>query len=198
MNPARPIILASTSIYRQRLLQRLGLVFETRSPGVDEEPLPGELPEALARRLSAAKAAAITAEHPDALVIGSDQVAALGDQLLGKLGTFANACSQLRHCSGQRVQFFTAVSLAKGGHLLGQRCVPTDVVFRTLSDPEISDYVSRENPLDCAGSFRWEGLGIVLFESLQSLDPTALEGLPLIETSSLLLEAGISLLNRVT
>ncbi|MFK8042894.1 Maf family protein [Congregibacter sp.] len=176
------LILASTSLYRRRLLERLAIPFSCVDPETDETADKDESPEALARRLGDAKALAVSNMYPDAIVIGSDQVAARSTQRMGKPGSVPAAEAQLRLCSGQTIHFFTAVSFARNGHVVAQRCVPTTVRFRELSAAEISDYVQREQPLDCAGSFRWEGLGICLFTSLESDDPTALEGLPLIAT----------------
>ena len=191
--PTDELILASTSPYRRRLLERLQLPFRCAAPGVDETPRAGETPLQLALRLAHAKAAAIAAQQPGAYVIGSDQVACVGATVLGKPGTRERACAQLASCSARTVAFYTAVALVRGSTLLGQRCVHTEVRFRELSDAAIADYVDREQPLDCAGSFRWEGLGICLFSALRSDDPTALEGLPLSATCDLLREAGFSL-----
>ncbi len=191
----RDLILASTSVYRRALLERLGLAFRCVAPEVDESPRPDEDPEALARRLSAAKALKVSAIHPHSLVIGSDQVASIVSQLLTKPGDSATARAQLRHSSGRAVLFHTAVSLAQGEQILDQCCVPTEVRFRELTDAEITEYVARDEPLDCAGSFRWERLGIALFESLHSEDPTALEGLPLIATVRVLRSQGINVLD---
>ena len=180
IHQSKPLILASTSKYRRGLLERLAVPFSCADPKTDETANDNESPETLARRLGDAKALAISVLYPEAIVIGSDQVAALSSRRLGKPGSVTAAEAQLRLCSGQTVHFFTAVSFARSGHIVAQRCVPTTVKFRELSDPEIADYVQREQPLDCAGSFRWEGLGICLFTALESDDPTALEGLPLI------------------
>lgn len=195
-----PLILASTSPYRRRLLERLGLTFTCVPPRTDESPGLDEHPDALARRLSDAKARAVSVIHPDAIVIGSDQVAALPDDgrgnkdnysLLGKPGTPAVAREQLQRCAGKSVEFYTGVSLAHNDLVLEQRCVITRVTFRNVSCAQISAYVERDQPLDCAGSFRWEGLGISLFTAISSADPTALEGLPLISTCSMLENIGI-------
>ncbi len=192
------IVLASTSRYRVALLQRLGLRFRQAAPETDETPLPGESPAALAERLAVAKAQSVAARHPAALVIGSDQVAALGKRILGKPGTLAAAREQLSVSSGRDLRFYTAVALACAGRgLLLRRVVPFTVAFRTLSEQEIEDYLRREQPFDCAGSFRWEGLGIALFRSLRGEDPTALEGLPLIALCELLREAGVEVLGEV-
>ncbi|EED33015.1 septum formation protein Maf [gamma proteobacterium NOR5-3] len=193
-----PLILASTSPYRRRLLERLEIPFTCEAPETDETPLTGEPPDELACRLGDAKALAVSASHPGAYVLGSDQVAALSSTLLGKPGTIAAAQNQLRRCSGQSVDFFTAVSLAHQGAIVARRSVHTAVRFRSLSSDEITDYVQREEPLDCAGSFRWEGLGICLFSALHSNDPTALEGLPLIATCDMLISIGVYPLKTTT
>ncbi|WP_439100868.1 Maf family protein [Congregibacter sp.] len=191
---APSLILASTSPYRKRLLERLALPFHCVSPETDETPRVDEPPEALAGRLADAKALAVSRSHPNAAVLGSDQVAALGTVLLGKPGSICAAQEQLGRCSGQSVSFYTAVTLARSGEVVARRCVPTVVRFRTLTDHQIAQYVDRERPLDCAGSFRWEGLGICLFTALESTDPTALEGLPLIATCDLLSAQGVAAL----
>jgi septum formation protein len=190
LQPPRPLWLASTSRYRRTLLARLGVAFEVAAPSVVETRLPGEAPAELARRLAMAKARAVAEQHPDALVIGSDQVCALGDTVLGKPGDAAAARAQLAAQSGRVVTFHTAVALvgiAAGcwrQHLDETRCV-----FRVLDAAEIAAYVAAESPLDCAGSFKVEGLGIALFERVDSADPTALVGLPLIWVAQALREA---------
>ena len=184
--PSRELILASTSPYRRRLLDRLGVVFRCVAPDVDEEPASGEAPRDLAARLAREKALAVARQFPDARVLGSDQTASVGDQRLGKPGTEARARKQLALCSGRTVHFYTAVALAIGGRICEERCVRTEVVFRPLTEGEIAEYVALEQPLDCAGSFRWEGPGIGLFEALRSDDPTALEGFPLISVAAML------------
>jgi septum formation protein len=185
------LVLASTSTYRRSLLERLHLPFTLTRPEVDESPLPGELPEALAQRLALAKAEAILAgSGNDTWVIGSDQVAELDGLPLGKPGRHAVAVAQLRLMSGRKVRFLTAVCLAGPD---GQRLRALDITtvhFRALAEGEIERYVSREQPFDCAGSFKCEGLGIALFEAIDNRDPTALVGLPLIATSRLLRDAG--------
>lgn len=188
------LILASTSPYRRALLERLQIPFTCVDPKTNESPKVSEAPDRLARRLADEKALAVSALHPDALVLGSDQVAALDGQFMSKPGSIDLAEEQLRRSSGRSVCFYTAVSLAKNANVMGQRCVETVVTFRHLSDTEITDYVLRERPLDCAGSFRWEGLGICLFSALESDDPTALEGLPLIASCDLLKNNDVSLL----
>ncbi|TFY96515.1 Maf family nucleotide pyrophosphatase [Ramlibacter rhizophilus] len=193
--PSRPVVLGSTSRYRRELLQRLHLGFEVASPEVDETPLPGETPEALARRLAVAKARAVAARYPQAAVIGSDQVADLDGQALGKPGTHERAFEQLTRMSGRCVVFHTAVAVvcqATGFERLS--LAPVQVRFRTLAPQEIDAYLRAEQPYDCAGSAKSEGLGIALLDSIDSDDPTALVGLPLIRTCALLREAGVRLL----
>jgi septum formation protein len=186
------LILASTSRYRQSLLQRLQVPFETVAPAVDESPRAPESPGALAARLARAKAQAVALRHPQAVVIGSDQVASLDEQILGKPGDEQRAVAQLMAASGRRVDFFTAVAVAsEGGREVHAASEHTRVTFRRLSQPQVREYVRREQPLDCAGAFRCEGLGIALFEQIESTDPTALIGLPLIALCSLLARAGI-------
>lgn len=186
------LLLASTSTYRRELLQRLRLDFDTARPEVDERPQPGEAPAALARRLAQAKAAAVAQAHSDAWVIGSDQVAELDGSPLGKPGHHDAARRQLAAMSGQPVQFHTALCLqGPSGSLYA--CDLTVVRFRPLASDEIERYLLAESPLDCAGSFKCEGLGITLFDAIHSDDPTALIGLPLIALSRLLREAGFRL-----
>jgi septum formation protein len=185
--PKPALILASTSPFRRELLTRLGLPFETVSPGVDEALLPGEKPEAGALRLSQAKARAVACSYPEALIIGSDQVACLDGQVFGKPGTYANAVRQLRAMRGRSVNFFTGLCLldARSGrsHLRG---VPTLVTFRDLTDEEIDRYLRKEQPYNCAGSAKSEGLGIALIARIDGEDPNALIGLPLIALCDLL------------
>lgn len=187
------LVLASTSRYRSELLSRLGLPFRTVAPQVDEAPHPGEAPRALACRLAQEKAEAVAARCPGALVIGSDQVAELDGRALGKPGTIAAAQAQLAASSGRSVLFHTALCLvdARGGAALD--CDLTRVVFRTLAAEEIARYVAAEQPLDCAGGFKVEGLGISLFERVENEDPTALIGLPLIRLARRLREAGVAI-----
>jgi len=190
------LVLASTSAYRRELLARLGAPFRQQSPQVDEAALPGEAPATLAARLAAAKAGAVAAMNPNALVIGSDQVADCAGSILGKPGDIARARQQLRASSANRVIFHTAICLvdtrsapAREFHAIDT----TTVAFRHLTDAEIERYLARERPFDCAGSFKSEGLGISLFERIESQDPTALIGLPLIALCRLLREAGVDL-----
>lgn len=188
------LVLASGSRYRAGLLQRLGLPFTVRSPDIDESPRPGEAPAALAERLSREKARAIAATLADGLVIGSDQVADCGGRILGKPGTEAAARAQLRLASGRTVTFWTGLALADAASgELQSTVVRCDVEFRELGDDEIARYVAADQPLDCAGSFRSEGLGIILFRRLVTDDPTSLVGLPLIALADMLRQRGIPL-----
>lgn len=191
-NGARAVVLGSTSRYRRELLSRLRLAFEVRAPDVDETPLPGESPLALARRLALAKARAVAAQCPEAVVIGSDQVADLQGTPLGKPGTHANAVAQLRRMSGQEVVFQTAVAVVCAATGFEQlEVAPVRVRFRALADTEIEAYLHAEQPYDCAGSAKSEGLGIALLEAIDNDDPTALVGLPLIRTCRMLRAAGV-------
>jgi septum formation protein len=186
------LILASGSRYRKDLLTRLGIPFEVRSPDVDETPRAGETARDLATRLARAKAAAIAGQYPDAWVLGADQVAVCANHLLGKPGNAQGAIEQLTAASGQTVSFFTAACLARGRDGTNDEHLDeTRVHFRRLSAAEISHYVTLDQPFDCAGSFRSEGLGVTLFERIDSTDPTALIGVPLIWLSSALRRAGI-------
>lgn len=188
------IVLASTSRYRAELLRRLLDDFEQAAPAVDEPEQPDEAPRDRALRLAIAKAEAVARNRHDALVIGSDQVAALGDRVLHKPGNIENARKQLRASSGNIVDFFTGACLVdtRGG-LRRTTLDHTRVVFRELDDVEIDRYLAHEHPFDCAGSFKSEGAGIALFERIESSDPTALIGLPLIALARLLREAGFAL-----
>jgi septum formation protein len=189
------IILASTSPYRRELLARLGLPFEVVDPAADESPLSGESPEDLALRLAEAKARAVAATYPEALIIGSDQVATVNGKIYGKPGSHARAVLQLRELSGKTVNFFTGLCLlnAKNGQA-ETRGVPTLVKFRELSDREIANYLHREPAYNCAGSAKSEGLGIALLASMQGDDPNALVGLPLIALCDLLRNQGVNIL----
>ena len=192
LNPAPPLILASTSRYRRELLERLRLPFEVIAPLVDEAPLPGEAPAVLAQRLAMAKARVVAAQHPGAIVIGSDQVADLHGQAIGKPGTHERAVAQLRSMRGQRITFQTAVAVVRADRGYAQGLLASVVVsFRDLSDAQIEHYLRTEQPYDCAGSAKCETLGIALLEAIDSDDPTALIGLPLIRTCRLLREAGL-------
>jgi len=190
---SRPaLVLASTSTYRRALLGRLGVDFECVSPGADETPLAGESPLDLARRLARLKAESVASSRPDSVTVGSDQVALRGEQVLGKPGTVERCMAQLRQSSGREVLFLTAV------HVIGPRGATAEshvdrtvVQFRALGDAELERYVSAEHPLDCAGGFKAESLGISLFERIASDDPTGLTGLPLIWLCGALRRAGI-------
>jgi septum formation protein len=184
-----PLILASTSPYRRALLERLGLPFETVSPEVSEEHLPGEPPTERAVRLARAKAQAVSARRPEAIVIGSDQVAAADGQVLDKPGDAQTCHAQLAALSGTAARFHTACTVL-GGFERFTHLDTTTVVFRSLTTEEIERYIKREQPFDCAGGFKAEALGIALFDRIESTDPTALIGLPLIWLASTLRRAG--------
>lgn len=192
----RPLILGSTSPYRRELLQRLRLPFEVVRPEVDEAPHAGELPVALAQRLAMEKALAVARQHPQAVVIGSDQVADLDGEPLGKPGTHERAVAQLQRMRGHTVVFQTAVAVVciESG-FAEQALAQVKVQFRQLSDAAIETYLRAEEPYDCAGSAKSEGLGIALLERIDNQDPSALVGLPLIHTCRLLRAAGLPLLN---
>ena len=186
------LILASTSRYRRELLQRLRMPFEVVSPDVDESPQPGEAPGAMATRLALAKAEAVAAQQSDAVVIGSDQVAELDGAAIGKPHTHDRAFAQLRAMSGRRVVFHTAVAVVRRERGFARSVLaPVVVTFRVLTDAEIDRYLRAEQPYDCAGSAKCETLGIALLAAIDSDDPTALVGLPLIRTCELLREAGL-------
>ena len=194
----RALILGSTSRYRRELLQRLRVPFDVVSPDVDETPLTGEAPHALATRLALAKAKAVAALHPQAVVIGSDQVADLNGEPLGKPGTHERAVVQLQRMRGQTVIFQTAVSVMCQANGFEQtELAQIKVRFRDLSDDEIEAYLRAEEPYDCAGSAKSEGLGIALLDAIDNDDPTALIGLPMIRTARLLRAAGIDLLGAM-
>lgn len=191
------LVLGSTSRYRAELLRRLTPHFRQAAPNVDESRQPGEAPSVLATRLARAKAEAVAQRHPGAIVIGSDQVASLDDEILGKPGSAECACAQLAACSGRHVQFHTALCVldarTEPAHVHSEIDL-TEVQFRELGAADIARYVKREQPLDCAGSFKSEGLGIALFERIASNDPSALIGLPMIALCRLLRRAGIDVL----
>jgi septum formation protein len=192
MKPPLTLILGSTSRYRRELLSRLKLNFEVEPPDVDETPQPGEAPAGLALRLAMAKANEVAQRFPNAVVIGSDQVADLNGEPIGKPGNHQNALVQLRRMSGQTVVFQTAVAVVhRSVDFFGSALVPVTVKFRELSDAEIENYSHMEQPYDCAGSAKSETLGIALLDAIESVDPTALIGLPLIQTCALLRRAGI-------
>ncbi len=192
----RTLILGSTSAYRRELLARLHLPFEVAAPDVDETPLAGEAPHALSERLAFAKARAVAVRFPQAVVIGSDQVADLNGLSLGKPGSHDKAVAQLHQMRGQTVVFHTAVAVVCLETGFEQRSLSAvSVKFRDLSDEEIENYLHMEKPYDCAGSAKSEGLGIALLDAINSDDPTALIGLPLIRTCKMLRAAGIELLS---
>jgi len=196
--PPPSLILASTSRYRKRLLRRLQLAFAQRDPAVDETPLPAERPAALALRLAHAKAAAVADRYPAALVIGSDQVASIGTEILGKPGTPQRAQAQLARCSGNTVNFYTGLAVHCAGRALQLGHLDTvTVYFRQLCDADITTYLRLDQPWDCAGSFRIESLGSTLFTGIDSRDPSALEGLPLIALCQLLSAAGLPVLTQL-
>ncbi len=192
MAQARRLVLGSTSRYRKELLARLGLRFETASPRFDETPLAGEAPAATALRLATGKARSLAGAFPDALIIGADQVASLGRERLDKPGDHATAVKQLRAASGKTASFETAVVLLDAASgALQSAVVPCDVSFRPLDDAQIEAYLQREQPYDCAGSAKAEGLGIALIARIRTDDPTSLIGLPLIALSGMLAGAGL-------
>jgi septum formation protein len=189
------LVLASTSPYRRELLARLGLPFKVANPRTDESPLPGESPPTTALRLAEAKARAVAADFPDALIIGSDQVAEMDGRVFGKPGSHERAVAQLKELSGRTVNFFTGLCLldTRTGEA-EVRGVPTLVGFRELTDHEIENYLRREPAYNCAGSAKSEGLGIALLERLEGTDPNALVGLPLIALCELLRRRGVDIL----
>jgi septum formation protein len=187
------LLLASTSVHRRRLLERFGLPFECVAPGVDETRLDGESPVVLAARLARAKAMAVVRERTDAIVIGSDQVALRGDQVLGKPGDAERCRAQLAASSGRELTFLTAVCVAAaGGTPTYEHTDRTIVHLRALDDAEITRYVARDRPWDCAGGFKGESLGITLVSRIETVDPTALTGLPLIWLAGVLRDCGLS------
>jgi septum formation protein len=191
----RPVILGSTSAYRRELMNRLRIPFDVQAPDVDETALAGESPFQIAQRLALAKAHAVAAKFPESVVIGSDQVADLDGLALGKPGNFERATVQLRQMRGKTVVFHTALAVVcHATGFVAQDCASVNVVFRNLSDAEITAYLLAETPYDCAGSAKSEGLGIALLASIDSDDPTALVGLPLIRTCNMLRAAGVKLL----
>ena len=188
------LVLASTSMYRRQLLERLQLPFTVHSPGVDEAMQGSEDVTSLVHRLAKAKAEAVATRYPDSVIIGSDQAAVRGATILGKPGTIEAAIAQLKAASGAQIVFHTAVHVIDPQHQRHEAHIDTTVVkFRSLSDEEITRYVAADNPLDCAGAFKAEALGITLFERIDSQDPTALTGLPLIWLSGALRRAGFPL-----
>jgi septum formation protein len=188
------LVLASTSAYRRQLLERFGIRFTVAAPDVDESPLPGETPIDLANRLARAKAEVIAHRHPSSVVIGSDQVALFGREVIGKPGNPERCVEQLKMLSGQRLAFHTAVNLIQSDTGSNQSHLDiTTVHFRKLSNDEIERYVARERPVNCAGGFKAEALGITLFDRIESQDPTALIGLPLIWLAAALRRSGFTL-----
>lgn len=184
-----PLILASSSPYRAQMLGRLGLPFSTVASGIDETPAPGESPQALVRRLALEKARHVAPRHPDALIIGADQVSVLGEEILGKPGAREPAITQIQRMSGQRVDYLSGIALVGPG-IERVDIVPTRLTYRDLEQAEIERYVDRDQPFDCAGAMRSESLGIALLETLSSDDPTALIGMPLIRIAQWLRAAG--------
>lgn len=190
---SKKLLLASTSLYRKALLDKTGLVFSCAAPDIDESPQPDEQPDALVKRLAFAKASVLAVACPEHLIIGSDQVCVINGKITGKPHTFDNAFRQLRAASGKTATFYTGLSLYNSETQTAQTlCETFDVSFRPLSDDEITGYLHREQPYDCAGSFKCEGLGITLFDRLTGRDPNTLIGLPLIALLSLLREHGIN------
>jgi MAF protein len=188
------LVLASTSPFRQQILRKLNIDFEILAPDVDEDRLNNETPQQLVVRLSEAKAKAVAINCPDSLIIGSDQVAVLDDNILGKPLNHENAKQQLAMASGKRIRFYTGLCLYNSATDRSQvRCVPFDVYFRQLNDSQIENYLKIDNPYNCAGSFKSEGFGISLFEKLDGEDPNTLIGLPLIELIRLLANEGINI-----
>ncbi len=189
-----PIVLGSSSPFRKQLLHKLFDHFETCSPDIDETPFPGETPDQLVRRLALAKAQAVAAQKPDALIITSDQVSVLNGNINGKHGNYDNAFAQLKNSSGNSVTFFTSLCLYDARTANYQLDVETFVVrFRELSDAQISRYLQKETPFNCAGSFKSEGLGITLFSALEGRDPNTLIGLPLIRLVEMFATNGVEL-----
>lgn len=189
----QPLLLASSSPFRRMILEKLGLPFQYAAPDIDETPLPGETAEQLVIRLARLKALALAPQYPGSLIIGSDQTGLLNGTLLGKPYTAERACAQLRGASGQSVVFSTGLALyCTVRQQFWQCCENFEVRFRELSDAEIAGYVAREQPLNCAGSFKCEGLGITLFDALNGRDPNTLIGLPLIALNGFLREAGVN------
>jgi 7-methyl-GTP pyrophosphatase len=188
-----PIILASSSRYRAQLLENIGLSFNSSNPDIDESPTDNETPQALVERLSLAKARALSKTYNNHLIIGSDQVASLNNSIITKPGSHERAKGQLTACQGHTVCFYTGLCLLNshtGNHQIST--VTTEVTFRSLTDQQIENYLNREQPYDCAGSFKCEGLGITLFERINSSDPNALIGLPIIALTSMLTKEGVN------
>ena len=192
---AMELVLASTSPFRKQLLDRLHIAYVTDSPDIDESPLPGEAVENMVMRLAEAKARAVAASHPNALIIGSDQSAVLNNTILSKPGGYDKAFEQLKNASGQKIIFQTGLCLLNSGTGHTQTsCVPYTVVFKQLTDSQIDHYLKKEQPYNCAGSFKSEGLGIALFDRFEGEDPNALIGLPLIKLINMLSKEGMEIL----
>jgi septum formation protein len=195
--PKPSLILASTSPFRRELLERLHIPFETASPETDETRQPNESAEALVKRLAEAKASAVAENHPNSLIIGSDQVAVLDDEILGKPGNHENAVKQLQAARGKEVIFYTGLCLLNSASNNKQvDVVKFSVTFRNLTDEQIEAYLRKEQPYNCAGSFKSEGLGIALFQRLEGDDPNALIGLPLIRLIDMLQQEGVDVLAK--
>jgi len=193
------LVLASTSPFRRELLSKLRLPFETATPDIDESPLPDEEPESLVKRLSLEKAKAVAADYPQALIIGSDQVACVDNQILGKPGSHQKAMQQLRLTSGKTITFLTGLTLYDSASGNSRTlCEPFHAHLRELTDMQIDNYLQREQPYNCAGSFKSESLGIALFRRLEGDDPNALVGLPLIRLIDLLQQFGVDVLSFPT
>ncbi|NOX42897.1 MAG: septum formation inhibitor Maf [Gammaproteobacteria bacterium] len=189
------LILASSSVYRRELLLRLNIEFECQSPDIDESSQEGETPEQLVCRLSEAKARALENQHPNSLIIGSDQVATLDKHILTKPGNHKNALEQLTKASGRKVIFYTGLCLLNSEtNNLQIDVITYSVTFRTLTQNQIEHYLKREQPYDCAGSFKSEGLGVALFEKMEGDDPNALIGLPLVRLTDMLAHEGVNVL----
>lgn len=189
------IVLASTSPFRRQLLEKLGLRFATAAPDIDEARIADETPEALVKRLSLQKAQAVATQYPDSLIIGSDQVACIQGRVLGKPGNHQRALEQLRQASGQEVVFYTGLCLLNSANGHSQViCEPFSVHFRMLTEAQIDNYLRREQPYNCAGSFKSEALGITLFSRMSGDDPNSLIGLPLIHLVAMLENEGVSLI----
>lgn len=191
------LVLASTSPFRRELLAKLCLPFECAAPDIDESPIAGEKPSELVARLAEQKAKAVAHHYPNSLIIGSDQVAVLGEQMLGKPGSHARATQQLQQASGKCITFLTGLSLYNSENdTLQTDVVPFSVYFRELSENQIENYLQKEQPYHCAGSFKSEGLGISLFEKLEGEDPNTLIGLPLIRLIQMLEKEGVEVLSN--
>lgn len=191
----KSIVLGSSSPFRKALLEKLDLEFTTDSPDIDETPLDGEQPEAMVARLAKLKAHAIAERHPNSLIIASDQCATLDGEIIGKPGDHETAIEQLNKASGRAVTFYTSLCiLNSGSEQLEERVEPFHVYFRELGETQIENYLRKEEPYNCAGSFKSEGLGIALFERMEGKDPNTLVGLPLIELIKILGKFGVDVI----